>query len=127
MIGANTSRARPPGRGEVYRDHRRAAPASATSLRLYLDGSSRASKLVLGLYADTGGEAGALLGAGSLDRTGGGRLEHRRACAAASPLTAGTPYWIALLNPADSTGTLAWRDRAGGSGGARAHQRRARR
>ncbi len=34
------------------------------------------------------------------------------------PLTAGTPYWIGLLNPADSTGNLSWRDRAGGTGGA---------
>ena len=42
----------------------RPRPASATSLRLYLDASSRASQLVLGLYADAGGEPGALLGSG---------------------------------------------------------------
>ena len=45
----------------------------ATSLRLYLDASSRASKVVLGLYADAGGEAGALLGS----------ADHRRAHARA--------------------------------------------
>ena len=32
-------------------------------------------------------------------------------------LTAGTNYWFAALNPNSSTGTLRWRDHAGGVSG----------
>ena len=38
-------------------------------------------------------------------------------------MTAGTAYWFALLNPTGGAGTLRWRDRAGGTGGAGADQR----
>ena len=33
-------------------------------------------------------------------------------------LTAGTAYWVSILNPTSATGTLRWLDRAGGTGGA---------
>ena len=65
IVGTNTSdRPRRPRRG--LPDRRRRGPAGATSLRLYLDASSRASKVVLGLYADAGGEPGALLGSATI-------------------------------------------------------------
>ena len=94
----------------------RSRTGPAQSLRLYLDASSRASKVVLGLYADAGGEAGALLGSATLTAPAAGAW-NTRALSTPVPLVAGTPYWFGLLNPADSTGTLAWRDHAGGSGG----------
>jgi glucose/arabinose dehydrogenase/PKD repeat protein len=114
VIGTNTSSASP-GTGEVYRiTAGRSGPA--TSLRLYLDGSSAASKLVLGLYADAGGEPGSLLGAATVAAPVAGAW-NSAALPASIPLVAGTHYWFALLNPNDSTGTLRWRDRAGGTGG----------
>ncbi|WP_084286119.1 PQQ-dependent sugar dehydrogenase [Solirubrobacter soli] len=113
-IGTNTSSAAA-GHGEVYRiTASRTGPAR--SLRLYLDASSRASKVVLGLYADAGGEAGALLGTGTIAAPTAGAW-NSAALNAPVNLVNGTAYWFALLNPADSTGQLAWRDRAGGSGG----------
>jgi hypothetical protein len=88
----------------------------ATSLRLYLDGASTASKLTVGLYADTGGDAGALLASATkLTPTAGAWTTV--ALSSSVNLTAGTHYWLGLLNPSDATGTLRWRDRAGGSGG----------
>jgi hypothetical protein len=85
-------------------------------LRLYVDGASTASKLVLGLYANTGGEAGALLGSGTkLNPTPG--AWNTVTLPSAVNLVAGTHYWLGLLNPSDSTGTLRWRDRVGGGGG----------
>ena len=72
---------------------------------------------MIGLYADSGGQPTTLLASGRLERAAGRRVE-RGARSPASSLTAGTAYWISILNPADGTGTLRWRDRAGGTGGA---------
>jgi glucose/arabinose dehydrogenase len=100
-----------PGRGEVYRTTATVTGA-ALAVRLYLDGESTASKLTLGIYADVGGEAGALLGSGTLfDPVAGAWNEVRLATGVT--LTAGTRYWFALLNPSDSAGPLRWHDRAG--------------
>jgi glucose/arabinose dehydrogenase len=115
VIGTNTSSA-PAGRGEVYRTTA-GRTGVATSLRIYLDGTSRASRLILGLYADVGGEPGALLGSGALAAPAAGAW-NTVTLATGVPISNGTAYWIGLLNPSDSTGVLAWRDHAGGSGGA---------
>jgi hypothetical protein len=112
VVGANTSMATP-GSGEVYRISATRS-GNASALRLYVDSASRASKLVLGLYADAGGEPGALLGTGTLAAPTPGAWN---TVALSASLTAGSNYWFALLNPADSTGNLLWRDRAGGGGG----------
>ena len=113
MIGTSTSRATT-GHGEVYRITASRSGA-ATTLRLYLDASSTASRLVLGLYSDVGGEAGALLASGTVNTPAAGAWN--TVALPAGIVAAGTNYWFALLNPTGSTGTLAWRDRAGGSGG----------
>ena len=68
---------------------------------------------MLGLYADAGGEPGALLGRGHVDAPAPGAGTRSRSRPGV-PLVAGTRYWLGLLNPPDSTGTLRWRDRAGG-------------
>jgi hypothetical protein len=113
-IGDNVSAA-DPGHGEAYRT---LAGRSATldRLRLYLDDSSEATRLSLGLYADAGGTPGALLGSGVATSVQAGAWneveldQHPK-------LIAGRSYWIGLLNPAGSEGVLRWRDRAGASGG----------
>jgi hypothetical protein len=87
------------------------------ALRLYLDAASTASKLVVGLYAnsrvenDPDDEAGALLGTATLlNPRPGGWNEVR--LPEPVPIVAGATYWFALLNPHDATGRLIWHDRA---------------
>jgi hypothetical protein len=113
-IGDNVSEAAP-GQGQAYRT---LAGHSATldQLRLYLDGSSEATLLALGLYADAGGTPGALLGSGVATTVRAGawnEVELDRH----PKVVAGRSYWIGLLNPAGGEGVLRWRDHAGGSGG----------
>jgi glucose/arabinose dehydrogenase len=114
VIGSHTSRS-DAGHGETYR-FTAARSGAANALRLYLDASSTASKVVLGLYGELAGEPAALLGTGTITAPRAGEWNAAQ-LATPVPLVAGTNYWFALLNPADATGTLAWRDRAGGTGG----------
>jgi PKD repeat protein len=115
VIGTNTSAA-DVGRGEVYRTTATAA-GTATSLRLYVDAGSTATQLGLGLYANASNKPGALLGQGKITTVAPGAWNDVP-LPSGIPLTNGTVYWIGLLNPSTGTGTLRWRDRAGGSGGA---------
>ncbi|HWM10293.1 MAG TPA: LamG domain-containing protein [Solirubrobacteraceae bacterium] len=103
-----------PGVAEVYKTTATAS-GSATSISLYIDEASTADRLVLGLYADQSGQPTDLLASGSLSNPAPG--DWSTVTVSATPVTEGRAYWIALLNPADSAGTLRWRDRAGGSGG----------
>ena len=64
VVGTNLSSA-PPGAGRPTRS-RAPSPAPSTRLRLYVDGSSTATQLVLGLYSDLGDAPAALLGTGSI-------------------------------------------------------------
>lgn len=102
-----------PGGAEVYRTTA-TYTGTATSISLYLDESSAADRLVLGLYSDDGGQPSTLLASGSASNPVAG---WNKVDVSATPLTANQPYWIALLNPADSVGVLRWRDRADGVGG----------
>jgi hypothetical protein len=111
-VGSPGSEA-PPGAAEVYRTVA-TGTGTAGSISVYLDESSTASRLVVGLYADAGGEPSTLLTSGGLASPAAG---WNTVPVAAAGLTAGTAYWIALLNPADGTGLLRWRDRANGTGG----------
>ena len=66
---------------------------------------------MLALYDErTDGEPGALLGAGSVDGPAAGAW-NAVALDRDVAVVAGKPYWIGLLNPAGSGGTLRWRDR----------------
>jgi glucose/arabinose dehydrogenase len=113
-VGTNVSQAAT-GHGEVYRMSGGTA-GTATKLRLYIDSGSTASRLVLGLYADNNGNPGTLLGqAQTTTVTPGAWAEVT--LPSAVPITAGTVYWLGLLNPSTGTGTLKWRDNAGASGG----------
>ena len=109
VVGDHISDA-PAGTGGAYRVVA-ARTGTAKSVRLYVDATSQAGALVLALYDERAdGEPGALLGAGSIDGPAAGAwnaVSLDRDVA----LVAGKPYWIGLLNPAGSGGTLRWRDR----------------
>jgi len=109
-VGGNLSIAYAGG-GEVYRLVA-ATSGTAETLALRLDPDSTATKLVLGLYADDGGEPGALLGSGALNAPAAGSWATAQLPSGIA-LTAGRPYWFALLNPTGASGVLRWRDRAG--------------
>ncbi len=115
VVGSNVSEALPGG-AEVYRTTATAA-GRATALRLHLAPTSTASALVLGIYADSGGEPASLLGSGRISAPAAGQWAEVP-LANGPQLVAGQAYWISLLNPSDATGTLRWHDRAGGGGGA---------
>ena len=109
VIGDHTSEA-PAGTGGAYRVVA-ARTGTAKSVRLYVDATSQAGELVLALYGEqANGEPGALLGAGSVDGPAAGAW-NAVALDRDVALVAGKPYWIGLLNPAGSGGTLRWRDR----------------
>jgi glucose/arabinose dehydrogenase len=114
VIGSNVSAATP-GKAEVYRT---IADVSGTgnAVRIYLDATSNATTAVFGLYADTGGQPTTLLGSARLNTLQAGAWN--QVTIPNVPIAAGTAYWVSLLNPADGSGTLRWRDRAGATGGA---------
>ena len=99
------------GRAEVYRTTA-SANARVTSIALRVAPTSTATAVVLGLYADSGGQPTTLLASGRLDNPQAGAWNEvtinngRR-----SP--PGRRTGSALLNPTDATGVLRWRDRAG--------------
>ena len=115
-VGTHTSKATP-GRAQVY-ETTATRTGTASALRLYVDAGNGGNRLVLGVYADSGGEPGRLLGSGALD-TPAADAWNRVALAGGVSLTSGTRYWIAVLNPRGATGTLVWSDRAGRGGASR--------
>ncbi len=114
VVGTNVSTATP-GKSEVYRTIA-ANSGSVTELYLRLASNSTATDLELGLYADSGGTPTTLLGSARLENPTAGAWN--KVAVNIPGIDAGQAYWIGLLNPADGSGTLAWHDRAGGTGGA---------
>ena len=97
------------GKAEAFKTTANAA-GTITSLSIYVDSSSTASKLVAGLYADANGHPGALLEQGSSSSLTDGAWN-----TIAVPqfnLTQGTRYWIAILGT--QSGIAKFRDRKGG-------------
>jgi hypothetical protein len=84
----------------------------ATRLVIYLDASSTATQVVLGLYADSANDPGALLAQGTISSPVKGAWN--TATIAPTSISAGTTYWIAVLGP---TGAGAVRFRDVGVGG----------
>ena len=101
------------GAGEVYRTTA-AVTGPALALRVFLDSGSRASHAILGIYAESDGDASELLGTARLDAPQAGGWNEARLDTPV-PLVAGRRYWIALLNPLGSGGNLVWHDRAAGA------------
>jgi len=106
-VGVGTASAAP-GYGSIYR---MVAGRSGTahSLRLYVDASSSASGLVLGLYSEAAGHPDALLASAPAEAVPG--AWNTAWLESGVPIEAGRAYWLAILNP--GPGTLVWRDRAG--------------
>jgi hypothetical protein len=88
---------------------------TATTLSVYVDKSSTATKLIAGIYADEHSHPGTLLAAGTLE---GNPVNGTWNTVTFPPvrLAAGTRYWITVLAPA-GMGTLRFRDYCCGSVG----------
>jgi hypothetical protein len=69
--------------------------ANVTSLLIYVDPSNRATTLALGIYTDAAGAPGQLIAQGSTSAVPAGSWA--AVTIAPTPITAGTPYWIARL------------------------------
>ena len=91
------------------------ASASGTlgKLTVYVDATSTATSLTAGLYADNGGHPGTLLAQGSINAPVAGTWND--VTVTSVQVTSGSNYWIALLAPNGSSGTLRFRERGGGA------------
>ncbi len=85
---------------------------SVGSLTVYLDATSKATKVVAGLYTDNAGRPGTLLAQGSTSTPTAGAWNQIALPAVA--VTAGTKYWISVLGPT-GTGEIEFRDAPSGS------------
>ncbi len=99
----------PQGKAEAFRTTA-ATTGSVTSLSVYLDSGSTATKLVAGLYTDKNGHPGTLLKQGTLSSPGSGGW--KKVSLPPVSINAGSKYWIALLG---TGGKLWFRDAAGGT------------
>lgn len=82
---------------------------TATTLSLYLDGSSTATQVVVGLYANTSKNSpGALLAQATITTPIAGAWN--AVTISGTAITDGGKYWIAVLGPA-GLGTVVYRDR----------------
>jgi glucose/arabinose dehydrogenase len=87
-----------------------AATGTVSSMSVYLDAGSTASRVVLGLYADGGAHPGALLTQGVVTAPTAGAWN--AVTVPSASVTAGTRYWTAILGT--GSGGLRFRDRSGG-------------
>lgn len=90
-----------------------AASGSADTLRIWIEGTSTATRVVAGVYSSVGGRPGTLLSSGTLTSPVAGAWN--AVTIPALTVTAGTSYWVALLAP-KGAGTLQFRDLASGGG-----------
>ncbi|MGZ4411105.1 MAG: galactose oxidase-like domain-containing protein [Gaiellaceae bacterium] len=105
-----TTDSNPVGAAEAFKTTASAAGTLST-LNVYVDPTSNGSKLTAGVYADSGGHPGALLAQGTLTSPVAGAWNV--VSVGSAQITSGATYWIGVLGPAGSTGTLRFRDRAG--------------
>jgi hypothetical protein len=86
---------------------------TASELRVYLDASNTASRVVVGVYADGANDSpGSLLASGSIDAPQAGAWNS--ISLSSLSVTSGQRYWIALLAPTGATGEIKFRDVASG-------------
>jgi hypothetical protein len=99
----------PNGMAEAFQT---TAVASGTlgTLSVYLDPSSTATTVAVGLYSDSGGNPGTLLSQGSTNSPKAGTFNIFAMPAA--NIVKGTNYWIAILSTGN--GTILFRDRNSG-------------
>jgi hypothetical protein len=86
------------------------ASGTVGTLSIYVDASSTATTMVAGIYADSLGHPGALIAQGSKSQLTTGAWNTIPIPGAI--VTAGTPYWIAILGT--QSGILSYRDGVGG-------------
>jgi hypothetical protein len=100
------------GLAEAYKS---TATASGTlkTVKVYVDATSTATKLLVGVYSDVGGHPAALLAQGSITPPVNGQWNDVPVPAAA--VASGSSYWIAILGPTGA-GTIKFRDRCCGKG-----------
>ncbi|GAA2093927.1 hypothetical protein GCM10009841_04000 [Microlunatus panaciterrae] len=106
--------ANPAGTAEAFQ-YVATGSGTVTTFRAYLDDASTAERLVVGVYDDEGGEPGALLATGRSSELKAGDW-NSISLGAGTEITAGQPYWLALLAPLCS-GTIRFRDLPEGEGG----------
>jgi hypothetical protein len=78
-----------------------------TRLHLYVDSSSTASQVVVGIYSDRGGHPGTLRARSTMSDLSPGSWNY--VDLPGTPVTAGQQYWIAVLGPKGG-GTISLRD-----------------
>jgi hypothetical protein len=115
LVGSNTVSSHvdsnPAGIAEAFQFTASAGGALSTFL-CYLDQSSTAQSVVIGIYTDSGkNRPGTLLTSGTISRPVAGAWN--KVTVPATSVTAGTRYWIAILTPTGD-GTAVFRDVAGG-------------
>ena len=87
------------------------AGGTATQMAVYLDASSTASSVVLGLFTDANGHPGTLVTQGVINAPVKGAWNTLSIAPVA--LTSGRPYWLSVLAPAGA-GNVKFRDASGG-------------
>jgi Ca2+-binding RTX toxin-like protein len=101
------------GRAEAFKTTA-AVTGSVTQLRLFINATSTATSVVVGLYTNSAtNHPGTLLTTGTITAPVAG--VNNSVTVAGAPVTAGTTYWIAVLGPA---GVVRFRDRAAVGAGA---------
>ncbi|EIC28198.1 MULTISPECIES: LamG-like jellyroll fold domain-containing protein [Methylomicrobium] len=88
------------------------ASKTITSVQIYLDAGSTATKVAAGIYSDNYGHPGTRIGQGKIGNLKAGAWNTVPVSAAA--VTQGKPYWIAILS---SQGQIVFRDQVGSSTG----------
>jgi hypothetical protein len=87
---------------------------TVSSLDVYVDRQSRASRVIVGLYTQaSGSKPGTLLTQATITAPVAGAWN--TVSIPPTSLTSGTAYWIAILSPTGS-GTLQFRDQGSGGG-----------
>lgn len=98
----------PAGKAEAFRATASAA-GTATQMSVYLDASSTATSVVLGLFTDANGHPGTLVTQGVIAAPIAGTWNTLAIAPVA--ITSGRSYWLSILAPA---GIVKFRDAAGG-------------
>src|SRR3954451_12692527 len=84
-----------------------ALSGSLVRLRVFLDPTSTAGRVIVGLYTNTAsGHPGTLLASGTITAPAAG--QNNEVAVTATSVTAGQTYWLAVVG---TTGTLTFRDR----------------
>ena len=68
--------------------------------------------MTIGVYANGGGGPGALLSQSRIDAPQAGAWNH---VPLSTTVSAGATYWLVVLQPAGSSGTISFRDASGGT------------